>query len=181
MSESKYQNPTLFDKTKKYVVSQLKDGFNVLPKLNAQNLYGFNLGNGIWEKEDKITLNIGDGFTFDENGKIIPDNNKLVFINEEGKISADLIPSENLNYKEGVKINFTSSNSNEVTWDGSVATFTHGLNCYPIVAIYDNNMTQALYGVKILDGNRVSIDFTNKSNVTGTWIMIVNYGASYSN
>lgn len=88
---------------------------------------------------------------------------------------------ENLNYKEGVKINFTSSNSNKVTWSGSVATFTHGLNCYPIVAIYDSNMTQALYGVKILDGNRVSIDFTNKSNVTGTWIMIVNYGASYSN
>lgn len=104
MSESKYQNPTLFDKTKKYVVSQLKDGSNVLPKLNAQNLYGFNLGNGIWENEGKINLNIGDGFAFDEEGKVIPDSNKLVFINEEGKISADLIPSEILNSDASVKI-----------------------------------------------------------------------------
>lgn len=84
------------------------------------------------------------------------------------------------NYQSGVKIEFTSSNGENVSWSGNVATFTHGLNCYPIVAIYDNTMTQALYGVKVLNGNQVQVDFTNKSNISGTWMMIVNYGVAYS-
>lgn len=84
------------------------------------------------------------------------------------------------NYQSGVKIEFTSSNGTNVSWSGNVATFTHGLNCYPIVAIYDNTMTQALYGVKVLNGNQVQVDFANKSNISGTWMMIVNYGVAYS-
>lgn len=103
MSESKYQNPTLFDRTKKYVISQeSKDGQNVLPKLNAQNLYGFSLGEGIIEEDEKITLNIGDDFAFNEKGKIIFNKNYTggntgsisVGVSQSNEITANLKISE---------------------------------------------------------------------------------------
>lgn len=81
--------------------------------------------------------------------------------------------------KNGVKIEFTSNNSTNVTWNDNQATFTHGLNCYPIVAIYDNNNVQTQYNVKILNGNQVQVNFEDKSNITGTWIIIVVYGVEY--
>lgn len=85
------------------------------------------------------------------------------------------------NTANNVKIEFTSSDSENVSWNGNVATFTHGLNCCPIVTIYDNTMTQALYGVKVLNGNQVQVDFTNKNVINGTYTMIVIHGIEFTN
>jgi len=76
-------------------------------------------------------------------------------------------------------ISFTSSNSTGVSWNGSVATFTHNMNCIPIASIYDNTMEQALYGVKVVNANSVTVDFNSISNVTGTWKLILAYGCNY--
>lgn len=76
-------------------------------------------------------------------------------------------------------IEFTTSNSSSVTWNGNVATFTHDMNCIPLIAIYDENLEQILYGIKVINGNSFTIDFKDKSVITGTWKMIVSYGVAY--
>lgn len=143
------------------------EDFTTALKTKLQNLSITN-GTGLSVSVSNGAYTIGLDTSNAVNGQVLVKTSNGV----EWKDSGD-------NYKSGVKIEFTSSNSTNVTWNNNTATFTHGLNCYPIVAIYDNNMTQALYGVKVLNGNQVQIDFTNKSNVTGTWTMIVVYGVEY--
>jgi hypothetical protein len=77
------------------------------------------------------------------------------------------------------KIEFNTSDSEFVTWNGSVATFTHNMNCIPLIAIYDDNLEQILYGIKVINGNSFSIDFKDKTVITGTWKMIVSYGVEF--
>ena len=76
-------------------------------------------------------------------------------------------------------ISFTSSNSDNVSWLNGVATFTHNMNCIPLVFIYDENMEQVLYGIKVIDGNSFLIDFKDSSIVTGTWKIVISYGVAF--
>ena len=76
-------------------------------------------------------------------------------------------------------IEFTSSNSTGVLWNGNVATFTHSLDCIPVVTLYNNTLNQILCEVNVLSASTFSIDFVDKSVITGTWKLIVGYGASY--
>ena len=75
------------------------------------------------------------------------------------------------------KITFTSANSTNVTWNGNAATFTHTVNCYPIVTIYDSNMEVAYPTVRYLTQSSFTVDFVDKASiVTGTWTCVVTYG-----
>lgn len=89
--------------------------------------------------------------------------------------SAFIPPSE--------KIQFTSSNSQNVTWSNAVATFTHSLNCYPIVSVYDENGEQIYPIITILSGTSFSLNFDTDSNPVGanTWTCVVVYGTRYGN
>lgn len=90
------------------------------------------------------------------------------------------VPSNQGNSNPSNKmIEFTTSNSSSVTWNENVATFTHNMNCIPLIAIYDDNLEQILYGIKVINGNSFSIDFKDKTVITGTWKMIVSYGVAY--
>ena len=76
-------------------------------------------------------------------------------------------------------IEFTSSNSTGVSWNGNVATFTHSLNCIPVVTLYNNTLNQIMCQISVLSASTFSIDFQDKSIITGTWRLIVGYGAAY--
>ena len=69
------------------------------------------------------------------------------------------------------KIEFTTGNGTFVTWNENTATFTHGLDCYPIISLYDENMELAMFEIKIEDANHISINFGDKSIVTGIWTL----------
>lgn len=76
-------------------------------------------------------------------------------------------------------ISFTSNDSDEVKWSEGVATFTHNMNCIPLVFLYDENLEQVLYGIKLIDENSFSIDFKDSSVVTGTWKIVISYGVGF--
>lgn len=82
------------------------------------------------------------------------------------------------------QILFTHQDSDFVSWnvDGTVATFTHNMNCIPITTIYDDNLEQVLYGIKIIDGNSFSIDFKEslQIQITKPWRIIINYGVNFN-
>ena len=74
---------------------------------------------------------------------------------------------------------FTNANSEEVVWNGNVATFTHNMNCIPVIAIYDDTFEQVLYGIKVINGNSFSIDFKDKNVIQNSWRMIISYGVAF--
>ena len=77
-------------------------------------------------------------------------------------------------------INFTNSNSSNVTWQNGKAIINHKMNCYPAIMLYDGNQIQSFFGAKILDGNNISIDFKNLLNVNGDWRIILNKTYDYN-
>lgn len=113
-----------------------------------------------------------NGITYGRYGYGSIEASQQIFDISSSSTSDDTIPKNK-------KISFTSSNSTNVTWNGAVATFTHNMNCIPIASIYDNTMEQALYGVKVVSANTVTVDFNDVSNVTGTWKLILAYGCDY--
>ncbi len=85
-------------------------------------------------------------------------------------------------------IPFTNaSNSPTVEWDANNAgkvTFTHAMNCYPIVSLYKSNGEQVYPTIKILSGTSFSLDFESSSRPIPegeTWQCVVTYGADYGN
>ena len=77
------------------------------------------------------------------------------------------------------KIAFTSANSSAVSWTGNVAAFTHTLNCLPVVTVYDNGRNQVMADVSATDSAHFSVDFGDRSAVTGTWTCVVAYGSEW--
>lgn len=77
-------------------------------------------------------------------------------------------------------IHFSKNNSSNVTWNNGVVKIYHNLNCYPAIMLYDGNSVQSFFGAKIIDGNNISIDFKNLSNVNGDWKIIVNKAYPYN-
>ena len=80
-------------------------------------------------------------------------------------------------------IDFTSSNqAGIVVWseDNTEATFTHTLNCYPIVTVYDSNGELSQPIVTVLSGNSFKLSF-GEENVVGSepWHCVINYGCAY--
>jgi len=80
-------------------------------------------------------------------------------------------------------IDFTDSNSAGVTWNSAhtEATFTHTLNCYPIVTVYtgDGELVQPV--VVVLSGNSFKLNFENGHQLGNeTWHCVINYGCAYS-
>ena len=80
-------------------------------------------------------------------------------------------------------IDFTSSNQDGVVvWsnDNTEATFTHALNCYPIVTVYDSGGELVQPVVTLLSGNSFKLSFYEK-NVVGSepWHCVINYGGAY--
>lgn len=71
------------------------------------------------------------------------------------------------------KIEFTSADSEKVAWTDNVATFTHGLNGMPAVVLFDGEAKQVLAEVVYLNASSFSIDFGDKTQVTGTWTAVV--------
>jgi len=78
------------------------------------------------------------------------------------------------------KIEFTSADSEKVAWSGNVATFTHGLNGMPAVVLFDNDGKQVLAEVVYVSASTFTIDFGDKSAVTGTWTAVVYRAAEVS-
>lgn len=82
-------------------------------------------------------------------------------------------------------IELTSEDTTDVTWsaNGSVATITHALNCYPIVQVYDDENEQVFPVVRILSGTSFELDFRSSQNPIGesTWICSIAYGGQYGN
>lgn len=77
------------------------------------------------------------------------------------------------------KIRFTAQNSANVTWNGSVATFVHTLNCIPDVRFYDNNNELVLVDITITSASTFTADFTDKTFVEGIWTCALQYGTSF--
>ena len=81
----------------------------------------------------------------------------------------------------------SSSDSPTVVWDANnpgLVTFTHSMNCYPVVLVYDNNREQVYPTVTILSGNSFSLNFESSTCPVGsneTWLCVVGYGADYGN
>ncbi len=84
-----------------------------------------------------------------------------------------------------ISIQFTrADNSPQVVWDKqntNVVTFTHTLNCYPIVQIYDASGEQVYPTIKIKSGTSFEVDFQDASVIgeNETWVCTVTYGAEY--
>ena len=88
------------NKMKSYVIAETvtKNGTSIrtLPSLSAENLFGFNLGPGMKENaQHQITIDTGDAFSFDANGKLIINSNNLSIIDSNtGRIDKNLIPED---------------------------------------------------------------------------------------
>lgn len=85
-----------------------------------------------------------------------------------------------------INVNFTSSNSDNVTWDAQSTNkvmFTHTLNCYPIVQVYDSHNEQVYPTIKILSGTSFELDFESEHPIgeNETWLCTITYGAEYGN
>ena len=80
-------------------------------------------------------------------------------------------------------IDFTNGNSANVTWNAghTQATFTHTMNCYPVVTVYTADGELVYPVVTVLNGNSFKLDF-EKENLLGneTWHCVINYGSAYS-
>lgn len=82
-----------------------------------------------------------------------------------------------------IVIPFTNANNSpQVVWDSQyAATFTHSMNCYPIVHVYDNGGNEVWPDVKINSGTSFTLTFdsNNKPGSNQTYICTVTYGAEY--
>lgn len=190
-----------FDDSKQYIYATKQEDKWVLPKLSAKNLFdldvattsGF-LTNNVKFENDKLVFSVsGDNqkdiqveFPSDYTQHVISgsynsETKKLVLTNnDKTTITIDLssIQSDDSSISNKV-IQFTSSNSDGVVWNDSVAVFTHNMNCVPIVTLYNSNMIQIMCDIQIIDSNTFSIDFQDASIVDGTWKMILSYGTTY--
>ena len=84
-----------------------------------------------------------------------------------------------------IVIPFTNANNSpQVVWDSQYAvTFTHSLNCYPIIHVYDNGGNEMWPDVKINSGTSFTLSFGSNTNTkpgdNQTYICTVTYGAEY--
>lgn len=80
-------------------------------------------------------------------------------------------------------IDFTSANQpGVVVWnnDHTEATFTHTMNCQPIVTVYDSNGELSHPIVTVLTGNSFTLSFGIADAVgEEPWHCVVNYGCPY--
>lgn len=80
------------------------------------------------------------------------------------------------------RVELTSTNSENVSWEGDVATITHSLGCYPIVAIYDSNKEIVYPNLTVLSGTSFSLNFQTQYcpiQDNETWICVILFGAVY--
>jgi len=82
-------------------------------------------------------------------------------------------------------VRFTLENSEGVAWDAerpNVALFTHNLDCYPIVHVYDNERNQIKPVVVVLSGTTFELDFSSTTQVGEgeTWLCTICYGSEYN-
>ena len=80
-------------------------------------------------------------------------------------------------------IPFTSSDdSPQVVWDNSSSvTFTHSMNCYPIVQVFNASKEQLYPTVRINSGTSFTVVFDSANPIPSgqTWTCTVTYGAEY--
>ncbi len=112
------------------------------------------------------------------------DGRKEVVTSEDNGFSKPLDGSKLYNVKPPFYvIDFTSANqTGSVTWsnDHTEATFTHTLNCYPIVTVYDSDGELSQPIVTVLSGNSFKLSFGDENAVgSDPWHCVINYGCSY--
>ena len=92
---------------------------------------------------------------------------KEVVISEDNGFEKPLDGSKLYNVKPPFYvIDFTSSNQDGiVAWseNNMEATFTHTLNCYPVVTVYDSNGELSQPVVTVLSGNSFKLSFCSRS------------------
>lgn len=109
---------------------------------------------------------------------------KEVVISEDNGFEKPLDGSKLYNVKPPFYvIDFTSSNQDGiVAWseDNMEATFTHTLNCYPVVTVYDSNGELSQPVVTVLSGNSFKLSFCENNAVGNeSWHCVINYGGAY--
>lgn len=82
------------------------------------------------------------------------------------------------------RIEFSSLDiTNVLSWDSehSKATFTHTMNCYPIVTVLDDAGQQVYPNVVIVSGTSFILDFETTMNIQSNspWTCIITYGCGY--
>lgn len=80
------------------------------------------------------------------------------------------------------KVELTIEGGENVSWEGGVATVTHSLGCYPVVAIYDSDGELVYPNLTVLSGTSFSLDFqTDYCPIQDneTWICVILFGAVY--
>jgi len=123
-----------------------------------------------------------------QNGLTFFDGSKEAVIAKDGIISKPFDGSKLYNLKPAsLIVKFTKNNSTGVSWSSAngttVATFTHSMNCYPIVQVYDADGLQVYPNVIIVSGTEFKLDFgepTNPIPAGKTWTCTVTFGAEYS-
>lgn len=80
-------------------------------------------------------------------------------------------------------LDFTDQDSAAVEWNEThtEATFTHAMNCYPVVSVFNANREQVQPTVTILTGNSFKLNFQT-AHLLGneTWHCIINYGGEFT-
>lgn len=112
-------------------------------------------------------------------------NGKEVVLSKDNAFDKPLDGSNLYNVRPPFYVTeFTNGNSALVTWNSShtQATFTHTLNCYPIVSVFNASKEQVFPNLTILSGNSFKLDFA-EANALGneTWACVINYGGEYGN
>ena len=84
------------------------------------------------------------------------------------------------------KIAFSSSDiTGKVSWNSghTKATFTHGLNCIPIVTVLDEDNELVFPTVAVIDGTSFTIDFKTEMSIEAAspWTCVVTYGVITAN
>ena len=82
-----------------------------------------------------------------------------------------------------VKIWFTDADTSKLAWNEghTCITVVHGLNCYPLIGVWDSNAEQIFPTVTCLDGNTVKLDFGRETHILADkpWCLTVSYGSPY--
>lgn len=81
------------------------------------------------------------------------------------------------------KIFFTSENSEYVIWDQDKesAVFSHGLNCVPVVTVWDSDGLQLSPEITMLGPTSFRVDFGYELRIVEEhpWYCVINYGGEY--
>lgn len=80
----------------------------------------------------------------------------------------------------GKKIQFTKADSESVTWNENVATFTHNLDCIPAVVFFDKDNKQVIAEIEYVNANSFTVNFGDKNAIDGTWTAVVYYAGQAS-